>query len=126
MPIRQIIGSFEDIGKEIVRETARVPMDIAGITPIKPEKPQKNEPLPRNPRAALEYFAGKNKQKPKEPDVFEKQKTESEQLKNVRAQQKMAMDTSELKKVSTKRGRGDLFGVRAKQTAVERRTTGQD
>lgn len=126
MAFRQIIGSFEDIGKDIIRETARIPSDIAGIAPKRPDKPQEKPAPPQNPRAALEYFAGSSRRKPSEPDVFEKQNQEEEQRKQRVALQQKFTEISQLKKISTKRGRGDRFGIHAKQTAVEKRATGQD
>lgn len=126
MAIRQIIGSFEDIGKDIVRETARIPADIAGILPKKPEeKPQEKHNPPKNPRAALEYFASLTKPGEQKPTVFDQKKRE-EQERTEAFQFKKQQERAVLKRIKGVRSRGDLFGVKSKQTAVETRTTGQD
>ena len=164
MPIRQIIGSFEDIGKDIIRETVNVPKDIAGkalesmgtssgkksqTPPPKPTEKNAAELLglgsskQKTPvdkvvesadpnikqsiaRAALEYLAGADRPKQQPQDIFEKQKKEDQQKKDAQDEQKIAAQAAELPKVSTKRGRGDLFGINAKKTAMENRSIRQD
>lgn len=125
MAVKQIIGSFEDIGERVVRETAKIPLDIAGMSPKRQEKqPEQHQP-PKNPRAALEYFANLTRAKEQKPTVFDRKKRE-EMEKTETANVKKQQERMVLKPVKAIRSRGDLFGVKSKQTAVETRTTGQD
>ncbi len=112
---KQIIGSFEDLGKDIIRETAKLPTEILlgsskpkqQVKPVDAAKPT-GKPLP--PREWLNQFAAKSK--PKEPTVqerLEKEKREKEEK-----EQKLAVGASKMapiKEVSTKRKRGDLLGI---------------
>ncbi|MEK7592918.1 MAG: hypothetical protein AAB508_06080, partial [Patescibacteria group bacterium] len=110
---RQIIGSFEDIGKDIVREVASVPKDVVGKaleslgTSSGPKKMQQtnvptgekkvdlNSPLESLgkagttkekkliARSALEYLASAQKQQEKEPGSWEKKQEEEKKKKEL-------------------------------------------
>lgn len=144
---RQIIGSFEDIGKDIVREAIKVPKDIAGKaleslgtssgktqgqqTPqaVTADKP-KEGPLAELDQAkdtkvkeaiarrALEELSGV-KPKQKEPSVWERIQMEVEQKKQQQAQQTVAAAQSALPPATSKRKRGDLYGMKAKKNPAE-------
>ena len=141
---KQIIGSFEDIGKDIVREVAKVPKDIAGkaleslgtagakqqglqaASPKAPEPQgalkeldQTNDKKVKEAiaRSALVQLAGKKKQK--EPSVWERIQQETEQKKQLSAQQQVQAAQAQLQTVSAKRPRGDLYGMKAKKASAE-------
>ena len=141
---KQIIGSFEDIGKDIAREAAQVPKDVIGKAieslgtstkkgqpPLRqgsagqaaveaPKQPEK--PMP--PREWLAELAGKNKPQ-KEPTVQERlEREEFEKKEAVKKQQSMQM--APLANVSTKQKRGNLYAVKQKSTAVENKNSRQD
>lgn len=152
---RQIIGSFEDIGKDIVRETVKMPGDIAGMaleslgsstTPGKRQqsssagKPENKKTdsvweqihgqsdkraKERMAREALKYLASGKNKKPKEPTIWERIQMEAEQRKNQVSQQKTAA-SSQLTSPKGKRKRGDLYGAHAKQAATEKKASRQD
>lgn len=145
---KQIIGSFEDLGKDVVREVAKVPKDIAGkalesLGTSSGQKSQKpvNSGLTRNlekkqgsweqfdalsdkeakkkmARKALEALLARQT-KPKEPSVWEKIQMEVEQKKQLAQQQQMQTAAQQLPKTSSKRPRGDLYGVGAKKLGSE-------
>ncbi len=143
----QIIGSFEDIGKDILRETINVPKDIAGkaleslgtssgktqgqqapqaATADKPkegplaELDQAKDTKVKEAiaRRALEELSG-NKPKQKEPSVWERIQMEVEQKKKQQQQQTIVAAQSALPMAKSKRPRGDLYGVKAKRNAAE-------
>ena len=144
---KQIIGSFEDIGKDIVREAASVPKDIAGkalesLGTSGGQKSQKpvNSGLTRNlekgpweqfdalpdkdvkkkmARNALQALLARLAGKPKEPNVWEKIQAETEQKKQMQQQQQAQVNASQLFKTASKRPRGDLYGVGAKNLGSE-------
>jgi hypothetical protein len=122
---KQIIGSFEDIGRDIARESVKVPGDIVGKaleslgttskktqnTPNSPKMPKQESGEKKYvpPREWLAELAGKNKQR--EPTVQErfaqeKQVKQEQEAKKNATEQKMAP----LARVSTKAKRGNLFG----------------
>ncbi|MEK7129805.1 MAG: hypothetical protein AAB803_02185 [Patescibacteria group bacterium] len=146
---KQIIGSFEDIGKDVVREVAKVPKDIAGkalesLGTSSGQKPQgqttstttnesskKNEGLweqfdtltdkevkKKIARKALEALLSRQT-KPKEPSVWEKIQMEVEQKKQLAQQQQTQTAAQQLPKATSKRPRGDLYGVGAKRLGSE-------
>lgn len=152
---RQIIGSFEDIGKDIVREVASVPKDVVGkaleslgtsagqkkvqqtVLPSGENKAPSNSPLDTIDKAgttrekklvarsALEYLASAQKSQGKEPSAWEKQQEEDKKKKEMFEQQKQS-ERAALKPVATKKSKGDLYGTQAKKTAVENKNTRQD
>ena len=136
---KQIIGSFEDIGKDIIREAASVPKDIAGkaleslgtSSGQKTQKPVTNGPwyqfdaLPdkdikkKMARNALQALLARLASKPKEPTVWEKIQQETEQKKQLQQQQQVQANASQLTKTASKRPRGDLYGVGVKKLGSE-------
>ena len=141
---KQIIGSFEDIGKDIVREVTNVPNDIAGkaleslgtasnkqqgqqSTTSQTAEPQgalkeldstkDNKVKEAIARAALEQFAGKAKSK--EPSVWERQQQEDKEKKDVAARQAAARKLAAPVATPSKRPKGDLYGMKAKRASAE-------
>jgi len=137
----QIGESFEQIGSDVVKQTVQVPKDIAqaateslGLSSSK-KNPQQKQPKTEEEqktqeekqavaRAALEELSGKKQQK--EPTVWEKLQQEEAQKTEQKKQQKIAASKASLPQVSSKRKRGDLYGVKAKKTAAENRNVRQD
>lgn len=122
-----ILGSFTDelgdLGKQIVRETVKVPKDIAGkalesLGTSGGQKPQQKTSTPTDARAALAELAG-IKPKQKEPTVWEKAQQEAEQKKELAMQQQKQSNTQQLVPISSKRKRGDLYGMKAKKAGSE-------
>ena len=121
-----MIGAFTDelgdLGKQIVRETVKVPKDIAGKaleslgTSGGQKQKQQTVATPPDARAALAEIAG-IKPKQKEPTVWEKIQAEAEQKKELGKQQQTAAQA--LPAVKSKRPRGDLYGMKAKKAGSE-------
>jgi hypothetical protein len=136
---KQIIGSFEDIGKDIAREAAKVPTDVVGkaleslgTKTNKPQQTQKqqnnfNEPSkPLPPREWLAELAGKNKKQP-EPTVAdrlekEKQEKNEKEIKQAAVAQKMAP----LPPMSQKAKPGNLYGIPQKSSSEKSKNVRQD
>ncbi len=139
---KQIIGSFEDIGKDIAAETVQVPKDVLGqaleslgtssqksqkspAAPA-PQKPSEGEKKIIPPREWLAELAGKNKRQP-EPTVtqrFEKEqqeKNEKESKKAAVAQQMAPIVTG-----TSKPRRGNLYGIRQKSSSEISKNVRQD
>lgn len=142
---KQIIGSFEDIGKDIVREVANVPTDVAGkaleslgtasttqqgqqkIPGQKVAEPQgvlnqldqTNDKKAKEAiaRAALVQLAGKAKQK--EPSVWERIQMEAAQKKELADEKQTQTAKAQLPQTASKRPRGDLYGMKAKKASAE-------
>ena len=142
----QIGESFEQIGKDVVRETVQAPKDIVGkamesLGAGGGKKSQKAQPkqtaaMPEPgsqaeadanhaldikkavARAALQELAGGG-QKQKEPTVWEKLKQEEEQKKEMKKKQAEANKKASLPQVTSKRKRGDLYGMKAKKSSTE-------
>ena len=140
--VKQIIGSFEDIGKDIAREAVKVPTDIAGkaleslgTNPKKPKSPQPASPAggspqpekkPLPPRAWLAELAGKTK-KQKEPSVQER--LEKEKLEKNEKEQKQvatAQQMAPLPKMSQKPKPGNLYGIAQKTSSEKSKNVRQD
>lgn len=135
--MKQIIGSFEDIGKDIVKQTAKLPGDVLGKAleslgtqqqknPQAASVPQdgnSGEPKKIPPRQWLEELAGK-KPKPKEPTVQERlaKEKQQEEEKNAKAAQKLAP----LAEPKTKAKRGNLYGVKQKTSSEMSKNVRQD
>ena len=144
---KQIIGSFEDLGKDIARETVKAPVDIAGAmleslgtakgtgtkgtpqTPtspvLNPEKDSSLEKLGKTDdaevkkkiaRAALEQISQKIQ---KEPTVWDEKNKEEEEKKKREKEQK-ELEEKQLQKGSQKQKRGNLYGVKQKQSPTEK------
>lgn len=138
--LNQIGESFEQIGKDIARETAQAPKDIVGkaleslssgssnkkaagqnaskqsVQPIEKISTERDEIKQSVARAALAELAGGKKQQ--EPSEYEKKLQEEEQKKQEKEQKKKAASMV-LQPQSTKRKRGDLFGLKAKKSSTE-------
>ncbi len=143
----QIGESFEQIGKDVVRETVQAPKDIVGKAMEslgagggkKSQKSTQAKPTAAMPepgsqaeadaqaameikkavaRAALQELAGGG-QKQKEPTVWEKLKQEEEQKKEMKKKQAEANKKASLPQVTSKRKRGDLYGMKAKKSSTE-------
>ncbi len=132
-----ILGSFEDIGKDIVSETAKVPTDIGGkilesLTGTtsaqgqqtqqqqKPEEAKINKSIAR---AALAQLATPKQQ---EPTPYEQREKEQEQKKEMDKKQKEKIAMQELPKMSSKKRRGDLYGIQGKSSSEKSRNVRQD
>lgn len=137
-----IIGAFTDelgdLGKQIVRETVKVPKDIAGkalesLGASSGQKQKQQTPPSVDTakkelseqkikasvaREALAQLAGA-KPKQKEPSVWEKIQAEAEQKKELSKQQQQAVAAQQLPQMKAKRPRGDLYGLKAKRASGE-------
>lgn len=131
---RQIIGSFEDIGEKVFKEVVKAPKDIAGKAleslGTSSGKQQKSNPQDEvikkaTARAALEELSGM-KPKPKEPSVREKLEMEEKQKKEMLAKKEADTKRMQLPQTGSKQQRGDWYGLRARQTAAERKHVRQD
>ncbi len=154
--IGQISEELGELGKHVVGEAAKVPKDVAGkalesLGSTSGQKGQQSVGTGRGQdvrdsentavgkftrakdqhvknaiaRAALAQLAGV-KAEQKEPTVWEKMQTEVEQKKEQTSQQQQQAANKQLPLVKSKRPRGDLFGVNAKQTSAERKGVRQD
>ena len=142
-----IIGSFEDIGKNIVSETAKVPKDIAGKaleslgatpkgqpvqsqpepTPEQAQRPkdswddidsQKNTSVKKTiAREALSALAARRK--PREQSVWERLQKEQEQRRMEKEKATAQAAASVLPVIKGKRPVGDLYGLKAKRQGSE-------
>jgi len=145
--VKQIIGSFGDIGGEIVKETVNVPKDIAGkaleglgtATAQQKQGGQKKtkatsgksyqtlDEVSKKPdeeakkaiaRAALQELVGTGKPE-KKPTVWEQKQKEEEQKKKLEEEEKKKREKQALPKISTKQKHGDLYGIQSKQEGSE-------
>jgi len=150
-----VIGSFEDIGKDVVGETAKLPKDIAGniletVTGPAGSKGKKQSPPivseehKESPDGALGTLDKTKDQKVKkaiaraalaelaqgtkkpEPTVFEKKQREEQEKKEVEKKQKQQVATIALPEMSSKKRRGDLYGVQGKTSSEKSRNVRQD
>ncbi len=151
----QITEEFEQIGKQVVSEAAKVPKDVAGKaleslgassgkkagtsntqniqggasgekTPLQQLNEANEQQFKKSiARAALEQIAGV-RSKPKEPTVWEKMQMEAEQKKKMAAKQAQQAQSQLLPQMTSKRKRGDLYGTQAKKTSVENKNVRQD
>lgn len=77
-------------------------------------------------RKALEELAGGSVKKQREPSIWERLQQEQEQKKQMQAQQKAQSDAQALPRSTSKRAVGDLYGKKAKSTAMENKSLRQD
>lgn len=151
-----IIGAMTEelgeLGKQIVSETVQAPKDIAGkaLESVglssggkkqgQTAKPMSSAAEPGSQaeadqrhsqelkkaiaRQALAELAGGKKRS--EPGVWERIQKEEEQKKEAKKQQKAQAAKTNLPQVSSKRKRGDLFGMKAKKAATENKNVRQD
>ena len=141
----QIGESFETIGENVAKETASVPKDLAGAAlesvglssggkgkqgkpaqathPMTEKEQQQQADLEATKRAvaraALEEISGKRSSAQKEPTVWEKLQREEEEKKAMEKKQKEQAAKQALPQVSSKRKRGDLYGLKAKKASAE-------
>ncbi|OGG34677.1 hypothetical protein A2363_04035 [Candidatus Gottesmanbacteria bacterium RIFOXYB1_FULL_47_11] len=140
--IKQIIGSFEDIGKDIARETGKVPGEVIGkaleslgtssqksqqgnsvTSPNRetPKPPEKKLP----PREWLAELAGKNKQQ--EPTVQERLEREKQEKNEKEARQAaVAKRMAPIVTGSSKAKRGNLYGIKQKASSEMSKNVRQD
>ena len=148
---KQIIGSFEDIGKSVVGEAVKVPADIAGKAleslgttsgktqqgqTITPSPDAASRPKEKGPwetfdeisdkdvkkqmaRNALQALLKRLAEKPKEPSVWERMQQEMEQKKQMQQQQQQQAAAASIPAATSKRPRGDLYGMKAKKLGSE-------
>ena len=151
---KQIIGSFEDLGKQVGSEVVKAPTEIAGKaleslggksqkgqqaqvqSPAASETAKQSTPLDELDKAkdqktreaiahnALQYLAGKQKQK--EPSVWERMQKEEGEKKEQAAKQ--AAQASATAPVSTpsKPKRGNLYGISQKASSEKSRNARSD
>lgn len=150
-----IIGSFEDIGKDVSREVVKAPSDIGGkilesLTGGSSTKGQKQtsaasgETAAKKPdgalgameetsdmkvkkaiaRAALEQLAGKS-EKPR-PSLFEEQQKELKEKKEMMKQEEKQAAFAEMPRMSSKKRRGDLYGMKGKTSSEMSKNIRQD
>jgi len=142
-----IIGSFEDIGKSIVSETAKIPKDIAGKaleslgttsktqpTQAQPEPTPEQVNRPKDSwddiltqqntsvkktiaREALAALAARRK--PQEESVWERLQKEQQQKKMEQQKAAHTAAASVLPNIKGKRPAGDLYGLKAKRQGSE-------
>ena len=145
--VKHIIGSFGDIGGEIIKETVNVPKDIAGkaleslgtTTSQQKKGNQKQtkatsgksfqtlDEVSKKPgdeakkaiaRAALQELVGTGKPE-KKPIVWEQKQKEEEQKKKLEEEEKKKREKQALPKITTKQKPGDLYGILAKREGSE-------
>jgi hypothetical protein len=152
---KPIIGAFEDIGEQIVHEVKKLPIDIAeqalesvgmnvggkqGTTKAQNPKPgttqtegsayqqmdqTTDQKIKREiARKALEELI-QSAPKPKEKSIWEKIQEEEAQKKEAQKQQQ-TQQSSQLPMPTSKPKRGNLYGAKQKQTAVENKATKSD
>lgn len=134
-----ILGSFESIGENVAKQVKSLPGDVVGaaiesITTGTTAKSPTTNQTSTNPafqqlqstpdegakktmaRQALQALSSVSK--PKEPSIWEQIQQEEEQKKQHIALQKKKQ-LSELPLPSSKRSRGDLYGIKAKRQGSE-------
>ncbi len=104
---KQIIGSFEDIGKDIARETVNIPKEIIFGKPKKPET-QEQKIDKTKARSALETLAQPSQ---KEPGVYERIQKENAEKQQALESQKEKLEKQILHEPTPAAKRGNLFGV---------------
>lgn len=145
---KQIIGSFEEIGKEVARETVKAPTEIAGKAmeslgaksgkqgqhPVNSGSPtdsrnvesgQTEKIHPAQARAWLEKTLGR-KTGEKKLSVWEEIQREEAQKKEQAQKQAAQASLTELPKMTSKPKRGNLYGIKQKRAAAEQKATRQD
>jgi hypothetical protein len=140
-PRLPILGSFEDIGEEVAQNITKLPGDILGKAlesvgvssgsgstkqPAKPnatqqdgsnwqqiDKTQNQEVKKTIARNALEELLKNVPQT--ELTEYEKKKKEEEEKAKAQKEQQKQQDLASLPKMTAKRARGDLHGMKAKK-----------
>lgn len=152
---RQIIGSFEDIGKSIAEETGKIPSQVVdtaleslGVSGNKQQSHQMvkfGEGKPADPnsslgklaktseegekriiaRAALKELSGIKNER-EEPSVYEAKLQEDAEKEEQKRQSAILAAQSVLPKTGSHKKPGDLYGVSAKRAKTERKLAGAD
>jgi hypothetical protein len=141
-----ILGSFEDIGKDVASEIAKVPTDIGGkilesLTGATGTKGQQGQQQKKPDgalgkmeetkdtqvkksiaRAALQQLATP---KQHESTPYEEKQKEEQKKKEAEKQQKQQA-SQELPRMSSKKRRGDLYGIQGKASSEKSRNVRQD
>jgi hypothetical protein len=128
--VKQIIGSFEDIGKDIARETVKVPTEIVGkaleTLGTNPKSPQSPQIPQKSSRQWLAELAGTAK-KPPEPTVQERlEKEEREKNEKEQRQVATAQKMAPLPYMSQKTKPGNLYGIPQKSSSEKSKNVRQD
>jgi len=142
-----ILGSFEDIGKDVVSETAKIPTDIGGkilesLTGSTGSKGQQNQQQQKQAgalgkieetndqqvkksiaRAALAQLATPKQQ---EPTPYEQREKEDREKKEFEKREKEKIAMQELPRMSSKKRRGDMYGIQGKASSEKSRNVRQD
>lgn len=128
---RQIIGSFEDIGRDIARETVNIPKDIVGVVlssspsiPSSPEISSIHKPTDKAfARRRLEEYARPHEKK---PDQWEQEQLAAKQKKAALDNQSQKAEFEKLPVVRSHRRRGDYYGVTGKSHPEVSKNVRQD
>jgi hypothetical protein len=143
--IRQIIGSFEDIGEQVVKEAVKLPADVAGKAleslgassgkNPKKQTAQKGQSAKGSP--ALTEFEGTSEEsvkkiiarraleelarppQKKEPTVWDEKQKEDAEKKRLELERAKIIEKQKLPEVTPKQRRGNLYGIGIK-TSSER------
>jgi hypothetical protein len=132
-----MLGSFEDIGKDIIHEGVKAPTDIGekiiesltgstggkGQQQKQQQKPEETKINKSIARAALQQLAAPKEQ---EPTRYELKQKEDEQKKEARKQEQKKAEIQELPRMSSKKRRGDLYGIQGKASSEKSRNVRQD
>jgi len=155
-PRPPIIGSFEDIGKNVVSETAKLPGDMVGSIleslgagSTKSGKTNQTNSddaseVQRDPNSALTKMEKTSDQKTKqsiaraalqelakgntktEPTIYDEKQKEIAQNKDIEKRQKELAAKQSLPQMSSKRRRGDLYGIKGKSSSEMSKNVRQD
>lgn len=152
----QIIGEFGELGKQVGSEVVKTPKEIAGkaleslgasakgvkgqmtTSPTKSPETLSGKPTPLDEfaqakdaktkqtiaRRALEYLAGGGKQP--EPSVRDRLEREEAEKKTLEEKKANESEMAPLPVSSSRRKRGDLFGISGKASMEKSRNVRQD
>lgn len=147
MVVRQIIGSFEEIGKDVAKQTGSVPKDIVGKaleslggaktskTQVSPKTPPSPESKTAEPNPVEQIDEVKDEKtrrtiarraleylagkRPKEPTAREKQEMEEKQRQEAVKRQQAEVEKMKLKEPTTAPKRGNLWGITKQKAGSE-------
>lgn len=118
--IGQITEEFGELGKKIVTETVKAPVDIVAGTFERKQPPQEKKPEQEKeeipPRQMLEQFAKKGKP---EPTSYERKAREEQEKKETVKKQAAAAAWQQLPNTGAAPKRGDLKNISKKQASSE-------
>jgi len=127
--IKQIIGSFENIGEQVIKEAVKLPADVAGkaLESLGTGKPSKQAKVQKKgfdeqtkkiiARRALEEFARVPVKK--EPTVWDEKQKEDAEKKRLELERAKIIEKQKLPEITTKQRPGNLYGIGVK-TSSER------